>query len=67
MAVDVISVTPSHGGFLCRYKDGGCTTISAPSDAQLLNYTNDTITYKYRNRAICVDVKTHSIIADKHL
>lgn len=56
MAKQIASVEKSSiGGFVIRWVDGSCRTISANRDAVLLNYTNESITYKTNGRTIYFD------------
>lgn len=57
---EVGSVTPCHGGFKVRFMDGGCRTISVGPNAELLHYTNDTITYKENGYTKVFNFRTNS-------
>lgn len=61
MAKDVISVEKSGGGFLVRFVGGSCTTVSVGPNAQLIHYTNDTITYKENGRTYYRNIHTGSV------
>lgn len=61
MPKDVISVEKTGAGFAVRFAGGGMTTVSVGANAQLIHYTNDTITYKENGRTYCRNIHTGGV------
>ena len=60
MAKQVASVEKRGGNFFIRFTDGSCTSVSAGIDAELVIYTNETITYKSGGRTYYYNFVTNS-------
>lgn len=61
MEKEVVSVEKTGGGFAVRFVGGSMKTISVGPNAQLIHYTNDTITYKENGRTYYRNIHTGSV------
>ena len=61
MAETIIAVVKTSGGFQLRYASGGCRTINVGQDAEVMQFSQEGITYKQGGKTKYFNLKNGSI------